>query len=778
MMMEKHPDWVLIVLDLRNAFNELKRQVVLREIARVPELAALLPLLRAELSPESWLNAGHVAELASCEGMQQGHVFGTALFSIGIHPEVCALDAAVAALTEGAGARFAADDGFVFGPPCDALWAAVEQFGAAMAPKGLDLQITKSACWSPRGDLTTKPASLPIGTPAHFAFDVDGEEEETEAAEARGILIFKVPVGDDAFVRAGLRSKARGVCSSLSQTCEMLDSALHGQHLWAALFYSLSHKFDFWLRNSYPSAVQEAAEMVDAGLRAVAEAALQNGLEDGSRALRRLRLPARMQGGGIRQQSELSHAAFVGGLSSALPSFLDVHDDAGALVKRGLFPGLASVLAEPSPPVPGQEPLAVFLSSGLPTALELTCSWERMRQRADLVGLSGDAGREMGAVLGQTPGVGVSELGADAKQQSILTKIVERRERAVLAAEFEALPVEHRERTLFRQLDRGSSTWVSSLPDEQGRLSGQAFAEVGAAYFFLPSPTLRAVVGHLIPGRQPTRSGTAHCDAYGDALLAATLTGAGQTHLHDTAKTCVYRLARSVGVVGKTEAQHVFRSALPPRATSRMDEEGRRSRAESGRERYGYVPDLLLHLADDPAAPTTHARLLEVKTVLGAARYRAAGLVMRAVDSRAGRLKAEYSRKLHKKDVEWCGTAENGVGPLENVLKSHGALRGLVFGRVGEASKQVHDLIGHLAHLGAAATASGEGGPSPAHVGRLRWHMRRALAMAHWRGLGELICERKSIMTQGGRRPRCDTESVGVGARTASHAYARQQAAR
>ena len=77
-----------------------------------------------------------------------------------------------------------------------------------------------------------------------------------------------------------------------------------------------------------------------------------------------------------------------------------------------------------------------------------------------------------------------------------------------------------------------------------------------------------------------------------------------------------------------------------------------------------------------------------------------------------------------------------------------------------------------------AATAGGEGPPSPARVGKLRWHMRRTLAMAHWRGLGEMVAERMSIMTQGGRGHRGDTESAGAGAGTASDAYARQQAAR
>ena len=140
------------------------------------------------------------------------------------------------------------------------------------------------------------------------------------------------------------------------------------------------------------------------------------------------------------------------------------------------------------------------------------------------------------------------------------------------------------------------------------------------------------------------------------------------------------------------------------------------------------------------------------------------------VDRRADGLNTEYVRKLHEKDMAWCGTAAGSIGPLEAVLQSHGALRGLVFGAVGEASKEVERLLTKLANLSAD-------GLSDVKVGKMAWHMRRTLAMSHWRGLAELIRDRKSVVTNGGNVPRHERTRTGVGAEAANNAHARQQAA-
>jgi hypothetical protein len=178
---------------------------------------------------------------------------------------------------------------------------------------------------------------------------------------------------------------------------------------------------------------------------------------------------------------------------------------------------------------------------------------------------------------------------------------------------------------------------------------------------------------------------------------------------------------------------------------------------QHGRPRHGYVPDLHMFLPPEEAegGGATHARLLEVKTALGRTRYTGIAHGDRAVDSRADKLQAEYGRMLHEKDVAWCGTADDAVGPMEAVLQSHGRLRGLVFGAVGEASSDVHGLIRLFAKKMAAAVAGAHGDmASPAQVGRYAWSLRRTIAMSHWRGLATLTLDRKGIIEGGGEEAR------------------------
>ena len=47
LMLELHPTFVAVKLDLRNAYNAVSRQVVLRRLAAVPSLAHLVPFIHA-----------------------------------------------------------------------------------------------------------------------------------------------------------------------------------------------------------------------------------------------------------------------------------------------------------------------------------------------------------------------------------------------------------------------------------------------------------------------------------------------------------------------------------------------------------------------------------------------------------------------------------------------------------------------------------------------------------------------------------------------------------
>ena len=171
-----------------------------------------------------------------------------------------------------------------------------------------------------------------------------------------------------------------------------------------------------------------------------------------------------------------------------------------------------------------------------------------------------------------------------------------------------------------------------------------------------------------------------------------------------------------------------------------------------GGQRYGYIPDLSMWLKEKDAegvAGAPHARLLEVKTMVGMSKYRERAFEGRVVDKRSDGLMKDYEKKLHAKDVEWCGTARGATGPLQTQLQSHGALRGLVFGRVGEACHGVEKLLAIIAQGMMDSRRSQRalaGEASVAAVKRMMNQARRRLGMTYWRGLAQLILDRRSLL--------------------------------
>ena len=91
-LLELHPDWVLVRIDLRNAYNEIKRASVLRRLNASEDLRCLVPLFHASHVVHSsiyFASSGlEKAEFDSEEGVQQGSGPASAAFCAGIHPEV------------------------------------------------------------------------------------------------------------------------------------------------------------------------------------------------------------------------------------------------------------------------------------------------------------------------------------------------------------------------------------------------------------------------------------------------------------------------------------------------------------------------------------------------------------------------------------------------------------------------------------------------------------------------------------------------------------------
>ena len=87
------------------------------------------------------------------------------------------------------------------------------------------------------------------------------------------------------------------------------------------------------------------------------------------------------------------------------------------------------------------------------------------------------------------------------------------------------------------------------------------------------------------------------------------------------------------------------------------------------------------------------------------------------------------------------------IGPMRAVLRAHD-FQALVFGCVGEASRDVHKLIGTLARAGvkAAAVRRGCGRATDSLLGTLAWHRRRTLGCAVSRSLADMLLDRLSVL--------------------------------
>ena len=118
--MRQRPDFVVVKVDISNAFNECTRAAMLAAVERHPELRPLLPMYAATLIPASKLMMrganGEIQTIDSMseEGGHQGCASTGAAFCLALHPSVQAADATLAAV--GGYARFFADDGYLVGP--------------------------------------------------------------------------------------------------------------------------------------------------------------------------------------------------------------------------------------------------------------------------------------------------------------------------------------------------------------------------------------------------------------------------------------------------------------------------------------------------------------------------------------------------------------------------------------------------------------------------------------------------------------------------------------
>jgi hypothetical protein len=206
LLLECHPEWALMSLDIANMFNEICRKAGIQAFADVPSLRPLVVPLLVLLGPKAHLVVGgKVMQGARSEsGIAQGSKWGSLFASVSIHKHVLALKADL--VSRGGGDVVSImDDGYVMGKPEDVYWA-VGRFKTAIKKElDCDLQLPKCQIYHPTLDLTDRPEGVQI------AEDGDGD---------RGILVAQVPLGSDLFVERVVRARAdRGLSSKKKTLC-------------------------------------------------------------------------------------------------------------------------------------------------------------------------------------------------------------------------------------------------------------------------------------------------------------------------------------------------------------------------------------------------------------------------------------------------------------------------------------------------------------------------------------------------------------------------------
>jgi len=402
--------------------------------------------------------------------------------------------------------------------------------------------------------------------------------------------------------------------------------------------------------------------------------------------LRRLRLAARMRGGGFQSLEQSATVAYAACFIEAAEGMV------GTVTRPGYFAMLTSFFG----PVARFESER-FLFATRTDPLDMPLSFAEFGQawRTMQTWVAGSPVR--GPLRQQLEDAGARR-GTDRLQRSLPAQN-EQVQRDQLHHDMALLPTDPLDprfpiREAWFAADCLSSQLVSSHPTRALECEAEAWREMFTTYLGAESPACRPLQGRVIP----VARGVVYCDQHGRMLSAVRLPVETYDACHDVIVSYLDDLMQSAGFRPQQEPRGIFTTLLPPALL--MQQWGRP----------GVVPDLM---ADVPmpawsgsrgvggraptAGPVLPARRLlwDVKTIHGGTGWylrqrQALGDQSGAVGVRARHIWPAYLHHARALDV---GYSPAGTTPIEDRLRSYSPTRGLVFGAYAEASLDVHMLL-------------------------------------------------------------------------------------
>ncbi|CAI5982959.1 unnamed protein product [Closterium sp. NIES-65] len=197
-----HPEWVVLELDVANAFNSFSRSAMFNALRDSP-FSSLIPFFRLFYASPSSLHyrSGPLIEtLQSSSGVRQGDPCGPFLFALTQHLAIRPIQRQSPALF----ITSYADDTYMVGPAHD-VFPAYTALTARLNDLGLRVQPSKCSLWAPLdlpSDLT--PPSDIIIAP-------------------NGLTVAGVPIGSDTHIISTVRDKLHSFSSSLPLLHDLHD---------------------------------------------------------------------------------------------------------------------------------------------------------------------------------------------------------------------------------------------------------------------------------------------------------------------------------------------------------------------------------------------------------------------------------------------------------------------------------------------------------------------------------------------------------------------------
>jgi hypothetical protein len=466
---------------------------------------------------------------------------------------------------------------------------------------------------------------------------------------------------------------------------------------WHCLYFSSAHQWDYWMQHLLPEVSLAPSARVDAALLAAAEKAL--GIDfsapDAEVARRRLRLPVRLRGGGVRSHVETTRAAFVGMMVKNLPHMIDSVEGSGRVV-RGFFHSQLVLHLGAGSFDPGSiAPFASFVGGGGASARAFEASWDWLV-------------RQVGSSVEEGPLIEPVQSASGTQKE--LTREVESVWFRRLSEDVRLLPRRDFQRICFCSVDSQAGMWCYAIPTASFRPHEGEFREIAATYFGMPSPVASALDGQVIWSKRGTERGV--CDKYGEKLVSLQLSGDGWNTAHDFFKFALCEVMRDLKVGFSCEVFGLF-SSLIPQGPHRAPLDADTVRA--ARMRQGMVPDFKVESASLShrfgGIRASSSTLAELKFIhLGATRYprvvTADGRRCYAVAKRASRVGPEMEASARRLDTEFGGQQAGTDGPVLRRLRSFGPVLPLVVGHFGEWNEGLSDLVKAVADDAAPRMAS------------------------------------------------------------------------